>query len=175
MSEEGHDSRGVSVAVASVLLGITEGAVRKRVERGKLKAENGPNGRLIVYLDRNTTDTTQDTSKERPRQSRGDRYTRSLEDQVAYLRRQLDQEQNASAELRQIIAGLAQANAEQARTIQAIEAPATQEEPPEEVPETVEEEPERADPQPGASGPQVATQSPQRVTLRGLRRRILGW
>jgi hypothetical protein len=148
-----HDSDGTSVAVAAMLLGISEGAVRKRVERGKLDAETGPDGRLIVYLDSDTTDTTHDTTTKRPRLSR-DRYTRSLEDQVEYLRRQLAQEQTASAELRQIVAGLSQANAEQARTIRAIEAPADAPESPEDA-QMVEEEPEE-EPRSDASGPQTA-------------------
>jgi chromosome segregation ATPase len=42
--------------------------------------------------------------------------------------------------------------------------------------ETVEEAPERAEPRSNtAAGPQTATQRPQGGTLRGLRRRILGW
>ena len=147
MNDEFHDTRDqrASVAQAAQMLGISEGAVRKRVERGKLRAEHDNAGRLIVYLDATTTDATHDTTHDRPRQSRGDRYTRSLEDQVEYLRRQLDQERNSSAELRQAIIRLAQANAEQANTIQAIEAPAIQEEPPEAA-ETVEEETEGAGP-----------------------------
>ena len=42
-----HDRRdeGTTVAAAAVVLGITEGAVRKRVERGKLAAERTPDGR----------------------------------------------------------------------------------------------------------------------------------
>jgi hypothetical protein len=147
VNDEFHDTRDqrASVAQAAQMLGISEGAVRKRVERGKLRAEHDNAGRLIVYLDATTTDATHDTTHDRPRQSRGDRYTRSLEDQVEYLRRQLDQERNSSAELRQAIIRLAQANAEQANTIQAIEAPAIQEEPPEAA-ETVEEETEGAGP-----------------------------
>jgi hypothetical protein len=147
VNDEFHDTRDqrASVAQAAQMLGISEGAVRKRVERGKLRAEHDNAGRLIVYLDATTTDATHDTTHDRPRQSRGDRYTRSLEDQVEYLRRQLDQERNSSAELRQAIIRLAQANAEQANTIQAIEAPAIQEEPPDDA-ETVEDEPEGAEP-----------------------------
>jgi predicted transcriptional regulator len=175
VSDESHDRRDqrASVAQAAQILGISEGAVRKRVERGRMRAERDPAGRLIVYLDSDTTDATHDATHDRPRQSRGDRYTRSLEDQVEYLRRQLEQEQTASAELRQIVAGLAQANAEQASTIRAIEAPADAQEPPEDA-QTVDEAPEEATPQSDtpSPSPQTANQGPQRITLRDLTRRI---
>ena len=90
MSNQPHDSDGTTVADAARVLGISEGAVRKRVERGKLSAERTPDGRLLVFFDATTTDATRDTTHDRPRPSRGDRYTRSLEDQVEYLRRQLE-------------------------------------------------------------------------------------
>jgi hypothetical protein len=44
-----------------------------------------------------------------------------------------------------------------------------------EAPETVEEEPEGAQPRFATTTPQTSSQSPQRITLRGLRRRLLGW
>ncbi len=155
--EDNQSRGGTTVSEAARLLGISEGAVRKRVERGKLEADHLPDGRLIVYLDTTATDTTRDTTHDRPRQSRSDRYTRSLEDQVEYLRRQLDRERNASAELRQIIAGLSQANAEQARTIRAIEAPTEAAE----APVTVEEAPEGSESRSATAGPHAGAQRPQ--------------
>src|SRR5215212_8160803 len=111
-----NDSVGTTVADAARRLGISEGAVRKRVERGKLEAGRGPDGRLIVYLDRDTTAT--DTTRDRTRRShdQGDRYTRSLEDQVAYLREQLERASERDRENRRIIAALTS-------RIPAIEAP----------------------------------------------------
>src|SRR5215211_5998621 len=140
MSDQLHDSRegeGTTVAEAARLLRITEGAVRKRVERGKLAAERTTDGRLVVYLDATTTNTTHDTTHDRPRQSRGDRYTRSLEDQVEYLRRQLERRDEELREHRRLLAGLIE-------RVPELEAAAPQE--PSEAPETVEEEPERAEP-----------------------------
>jgi hypothetical protein len=167
VSDESHDTRDqrASVAQAAQMLGITEGAVRKRVERGKLRAEHDGAGRLIVYLDATTTDATRDTTHDRPRQSRSDRYTRSLEDQVEYLRQQLDQEREARTEEKrrhdELMARLTQANAALAARIpEQLEAPLT-----------VEEEPEVAEPQSDTAGPQTAPRQPERVTLRGLRRR----
>jgi hypothetical protein len=107
VSDQARDRRdGMTVAEAVRVLGISEGAVRKRVERGKLKHGRIPDGRLIVYLDTTATNrhhvhsTTHDTTTER--------YVRSLEDQVEYLRQQLDQEREANRENWRIIAGLIQ-------------------------------------------------------------------
>jgi len=170
MSDQSHDRRdeGMTVTEAARILGITEGAVRKRVERGKLAAEHTQDGRLLVYLDRDTTAT--DTTRDRPRQSRDerprnerheDRYTRSLEEQIAYLRSQLDQERAARTEERRrqdtVIAQLSRANEEQARTIRELEAPQGARE----SPEAAEEKPERAEqPRPDASGAQEGALRP---------------
>jgi len=170
MHDQSHDSRdkGVTVAEAARLLGITESAVRKRVERGKMEAEHAPDGRLIVYLDRTTTAT--DTTRDVPRQSRDNRedaqrYTRGLQEQVAYLRAQvehlrgqIEREQEVRTEERRrhdtVIAQLSRANEEQARTIREIEAPQEASD----APETVEETPERAEPRPATGGAQEGAQ-----------------
>jgi excisionase family DNA binding protein len=151
MSDQLHDSRegeGTTVAEAARLLSITEGAVRKRVERGKLAAERTTDGRLVVYLD---ATTTRDTTHDRPRQSRGDRYTRSLEDQVEYLRRQLERRDEELREHRRLLAGLIE-------RVPELEAAAPQE--PSEAPQTVEEEPERAEPHPATVESQESVQRP---------------
>jgi hypothetical protein len=155
---------GTTVADAARVLGISEGAVRKRVERRKLAAKHAPDGRLIVYLDTTATDATQDTTRDRPRQSRGDRYTRSLEDQVEYLRRQLELRDEELREHRRLLAGLIE-------RVPELEAPRDAPE----AAETVEEAPEGAEPRSDAAGPQTGAQRPQSGGLRGLRRRILGW
>jgi excisionase family DNA binding protein len=154
MSDQLHDSRegeGTTVAEAARLLGITEGAVRKRVERGKLAAKRTTDGRLVVYLDATTTNTTRDTTHDRPRQSRGDRYTRSLEDQVEYLRRQLARRDEELREHRRLLAGLIE-------RVPELEAAAPQE--PSEAPQTVEEEPESAETRSDAAGAQEGAQRP---------------
>jgi predicted transcriptional regulator len=169
VNDQSHDihDEGTTVSEAARILGITEGAVRKRVERGKLAAEHTQDGRLMVYLGRDTTTT--DTTRDRPRQSRDaseadDRYIRSLEEQVQYLRSQLEQEREARTEERRrqdtVVAQLSRANEEQARTIRELEAPA---EPPldeRETPQTVEEESERAEPRPDTSEAQEGVQRP---------------
>ncbi len=160
MSDQLHDSRegeGTTVAEAARLLSITEGAVRKRVERGKLAAERTTDGRLVVYLDATTTNTTRDTTHDRPRQSRGDRYTRSLEDQVEYLRRQLERRDEELREHRRLLAGLIE-------RVPELEATTPQE--PSEAVETVDEEPE--------TGPRPATAVAQEPVQRPWWRRMFG-
>jgi len=117
----------MTVSEAARVLGITESAVRKRVERGKMKADHTPDGRLVVYFEGVNSDATAtDTPRDSPRRSHdtpADRYTRSLEDQVKYLRGQLEEERESRRRADTIIAQLSQANVEQARTIRALEAP----------------------------------------------------
>jgi excisionase family DNA binding protein len=150
MSDESHDIRdNMTVAEAARMLGITEGAVRKRVERGKLAAEHMADGRLLVYLDHDATTT--DKTRDRLRPSRDERYTRSLEDQVQYLRGQLDQERDANRENRRIIAGLTQ-------RIPELEAAGSSE--PAEASQTVEEGPDRAEPRSSAGSAQTVPQRP---------------
>jgi hypothetical protein len=101
-----------------------------------------------VYLDRDTAAT--DTTRDQPRQPRDpsegdDLYIRSLEEQVQYLRAQLEQEREARTQEHRrqdtVIARLSRANEEQARTIRELEAPASPEA--RELPQTAEEEPAR--------------------------------
>jgi excisionase family DNA binding protein len=103
---ETHDR--MTVAEAALILGISKSAVRKRVERGKLDHERTPDGTLLVYLDK--SQASRDMSRERPRQSHDvattERYVRSLEEQVGYLREQLVEEREANRENRRIIAAL---------------------------------------------------------------------
>jgi hypothetical protein len=77
----------------------------------------------------------------------------SLQDQVRYLRKQLDAEREARTEERRrhdtVIAQLTS-------KIPAIEAPSE----PQESPETVEEEPERAEPRPATGGAQEGAHRP---------------
>jgi hypothetical protein len=167
MSDQSHDrsGSGTTVAEAARILGITEGAVRKRVERRRLAAERTADGRLIVYLGRDTTTT--DTTRDRPRPSRGDRYTRGLEAEVEYLRRQLDQEREARTEERRrhdtLMAQLTQANAALAARIPELEPP------PEER-----ESPETAEEQQGRGQPRPATVESQELVHRSWLRRLFG-
>jgi hypothetical protein len=74
----------VTVQEAARRLGITESAVRKRVQRGLLKHDKEPDGRLYVYLD------TRDTSRDEVRDSSYDMLVRRLENENEFLRRELE-------------------------------------------------------------------------------------
>jgi excisionase family DNA binding protein len=149
----------VTIQEAAQRLGVKEDAVRKRIQRGSMRHEKAEDGRVYVWVDA-AQDTTQDepeTSRDKYRDAAQDERVEDLREQVAYLRRQLDEEREARRRADLILGQLSQANAEQARTIRAIEAPAMQEESPEAA-ETVDETPERAEPRFDATAPQAAAQ-----------------
>jgi hypothetical protein len=74
----------VTIQDAARLLGISEGAVRKRVKRGALEHDKEPDGRLYVYLDggRRGIDDVQDAGVDHHNAALISR----LEDEIAYLR-----------------------------------------------------------------------------------------
>src|SRR5215212_7563920 len=47
---DGVEDRRVTIREAAILLGVSEGAVRKRVDRGTLEHDKGEDGRVYVYL-----------------------------------------------------------------------------------------------------------------------------
>jgi excisionase family DNA binding protein len=74
----------LTVAQAAHRLGVTQDAVRKRIARGTIRHEKDYEGRIFVYLDtfERESKTDQDANQ--------DKYTRSLEDQIDFLRRELE-------------------------------------------------------------------------------------
>jgi len=151
----------VTIQEAAQRLGVKEDAIRKRIQRGSMRHEKAQDGRVYVWVDatRDTTQAASDKSRDEYRDTTQDERLEDLKEQISYLRLQLDEEREARRRADTILAQLSAANAEQARTIRAIEAPATQEEAPESA-ETVEEEPEEARPRSGTPGPQTAPQRP---------------
>jgi hypothetical protein len=150
------DRRGIDAGLdrltiqeAARRLGISEGAVRKRVTRNTLRHDKAPDGRVFVYLDGGVDEGVDDNK---------DALIAQLRDEVAYLREE-------SRRKDEIIM-------QQATTVRQLTAGSSPE--PSEAPKTVEEEPEGAKPQSATTGVQASPQSPQRITLRGLRRRIFG-
>lgn len=96
-NEETATSHRYTVHEAALLLGLSVDAVRKRADRGRLKKEKAPDGTVYIILD--TPDearqaerssgqsTSHDTSDEETPTSQ---LVDSLQDQVEYLRRELD-------------------------------------------------------------------------------------
>jgi len=145
----------VTLREASVMLGVSEGAIRKRVARGTIRSEMGDDGLRYVWVDAGT-DGVEDASS--PRESEATRPDRdelveSLRDQLAYLRDQLDVRAREIERKDSIIMALSQSNAELSRTIRAIEPAqdATEES------ETVEE---GVEPRSDAPRPEEAVQRP---------------
>lgn len=114
------DEDRVTVAEAAERLGVKEQTVRKRISRGTLRSDKDEDGRVHVYIPHTPEDIDED-------ETAPDALVASLQDQIAYLRAQLDAEREARTEERRradtVIAQQAQANAEMSRTIRAIEAP----------------------------------------------------
>jgi hypothetical protein len=168
----GADRRRLTVPEAAEALGITVDAVRGRVRRKKLRSEN-ENGTVYVWVDapEHTDRRGPSEASQRPSADQSERIE-DLKEQVDYLRRQLDEEREARRRADLILGQLSQANAEQARTIRALEAPRefageSEENAPEDA-ETVEEAPEGSEPRPATGGVQEATERP------GFWRRLFG-
>jgi signal peptidase I len=115
VSEEPHDSNRtrMTVAEAARVLHISEGAVRKRVQRGTLEHERTPGGHLVVYLDSAaTSETGRKRARDGSHEDRIERYLRGLEDRVEDLRNELDREREADRENKRINAALEERIAE---------------------------------------------------------------
>jgi hypothetical protein len=135
----------VDVGEAARQLSISTDAVRKRIARGSLRSDR-PNGNVLVWLDDGMTEAG------RENQGEGDEaLVEVLQDQVAYLREQLDIRTEELREHRRLLAGLIE-------RVPELEAP---KEPggvskPSEHPETVELE--RAEPRSSTSAPQEGSE-----------------
>ena len=97
---------------AAAVLGVSESAIRKRVERGTLRSDKGLDGRRYVYLD-TVADQGEDVSAPREHNV----LISELRAHNDTLREQLEAERQAHAEARRIIAGLVE------RIPPALEAP----------------------------------------------------
>ncbi len=138
----------LTVAEAAERLGVTQDAVRKRMARGTIRHVR-EDGRLYVYLDtfERASKTVQDEGRDdasRTVQDDGqDRYVAALEDQIQFLRRELERKDAILLRL--------------AERIPELEAPPEPRDEPEtsaEVSGGTDARPERAEPQRGAQDPE---------------------
>jgi hypothetical protein len=143
-----------TIQEAARTLGVSEGAIRKRVKRGTLTHDKDSDGRVYVYLDDGLDEVSHPE-----RDALISEMVEELRDEVRYLREQLHQElerRSAEAErYQQIVAALARANASLTERLQALEPPQeeTPPEPPPRSSETAMESGERAEqPSPAAGG-----------------------
>ena len=98
----------LTVSQAAERLGVTQDAVRKRIARGTIRHNKDPDGRIFVYLDvfERESETVQDTNQresETVQEGGQNRYTRSLEDQIDFLRRELERKDTIIMSLTQRI------------------------------------------------------------------------
>jgi transposase-like protein len=137
----------VTIQEAARILGVSEGAIRKRVKRDTLRHEKAPDGRVYVYLDAGI-DGGVDSGVDELSHPDATALISELRAHNATLREQIEAERQAHAEARRIIAGLVE-------RIPAIEAPQEATEPPSEATE----QPGRVGPQPAVEGDQEAQES----------------
>ncbi len=122
---------------AAARLGVSESAIRKRVERGTLRSDKGPDGRRYVYLDTGAdkmADIGADESATRERAT----LISEMRAHNETLREQLEAERQAHAEARRLLAAALE-------RIPALEPPGDTESAFEPVPST-ETSPERETP-----------------------------
>ena len=116
----------VTVAEAAQILGIKEESVRKRVSRGKLRADKDPDGRLLVYVDGTQTvrddygDRSVTDEDEQPDLAR--ELIEEMRSRISSLEYQLSEERESRRRADTIIAHLTQANAALAARVPELEA-----------------------------------------------------
>jgi hypothetical protein len=153
-----EDVRRVTLREASMELGVSEGAIRKRVARGTIRSELGEDGRRYVYVPAGAdsgADSGADASS--PHESGALKSGEAVEDplygemreRIASLERQLEQANERDRENRRIIAALTS-------RIPELEAPQEASEPPHDA-----DEPQGGgQPRPAAPGAQEGARRP---------------
>ena len=136
----GQDSETprVTIKEAARGLGVTEAAIRKRIQRGSLDKELGSDGRVYVYLD-----LRQDMSYPGSQVHHDPlvkELVEELKNRVAFLERALDRRSVEAERYQQIVAGLTQTNNRLATQLRELE---IAQEPPG-GPRSAEEGPDRA-------------------------------
>jgi hypothetical protein len=105
----------VTVEEAAKLLGTSANALRKRIERGTIQSEKADGVRYVILSDRDMPQHASDISGDMPHDSAAlshdsadgmSSYITSLEDQVDYLRRQLEVWQEEARRKDHILAAL---------------------------------------------------------------------
>ena len=111
----------VTIREAAARLGVTEAAIRKRIQRGSLGREMGQDGRVYVYLD-----LSQDTPHPESQVHHDplvEELLEELRDRVAFLERSLERRSVEAEHYQQIVAGLTRTNNQLASQLRQLEAP----------------------------------------------------
>jgi len=130
---------------AAARLGVSESAIRKRVERGTLRSDKGPDGRRYVYLD-SVADSVADTGADASATPERNALISEMHAHNETLREQLEAERQAHAEARRLLAAALE-------RIPALE-------PPPEAPESPDTP---SEPAPGSRTPPEPQTAPERV------------
>ncbi len=95
----------VTVPEAAELLGITQSAIRKRVQRGTIPWDKDGEGRIYVYVDPSETshETGEDKSRDMSSGRSRDELLEAYRDQVEFLRRELERKDTIIMSLTQRI------------------------------------------------------------------------
>jgi hypothetical protein len=164
--DEGQDNGTLRVTIreAAARLGVTEAAIRKRIQRGSLDKEMGSDGRVYVYLD-----LSQDKSHSESQVYSNplvEELIEELRDRVAFLERTLERRGIEAERYQQIVAGLTQTNNQLATRLRELEPPPAEAAPPKGTAEAFtvasEEGPARAEPRLRAEEPQEPAQEERR-------------
>ncbi len=151
MSEyTGQDNETLRMTIkeAARRLGVTEAAIRKRIQRGTLDKELGSDGRVYVYLA-----LRQDMSYPGSQVHHDPlvkELVEELKNRVAFLERALDRRSVEAERYQQIVAGLTQTSNQLATQLHQLEAP-------QELlggPQSAEEGPDSVDSRPATEGAQ---------------------
>ena len=143
-TDEVADER-LTLRQAAARLGVSESAIRKRVERGTLRSDKGPDGRRYVYLD-SVADSVADTGADASATPERNALISEMHAHNETLREQLEAERQAHAEARRLLAAALE-------RIPALE-------PPPEAPESPDTP---SEPAPGSRTPPEPQTAPERV------------
>ena len=161
----------VTVAQAAAALKISQDAVRKRIARGTIPHDGDESGRVYAYLAPSETvhKTGQDTAHDDATKTVQDAYIRRLEDQIAFLGRELERKDAILLNMTERIAEL-EAPSEAPENVEptsyAVEVHESTEE--------ASEAPEAADAQQGRVPPHSDAPGAQEGAQRPWWRRVLG-
>ena len=95
----------VTVPEAADLLGVTQSAVRKRIQRGTIPWDKDEEGRIFVYVDPSDAgpETGEDTSRDTAAGQSLDELLEVYREQVDFLRRELERKDTIIMSLTQRI------------------------------------------------------------------------
>ncbi len=154
----------LTVGQAAAALGITKGAVRSRIKRGTLPTVKEA-GRVYVVLGAGTSSADHPPDDDEPigEPSAQSELIESLQDQVAFLRAELERRGEEADRYQRIVAGLAQTNAnlsERVRELEAAPEPRDEPETPRRDAGGVEDQGETVEAQAGAEEPEGTARRP---------------